>query len=88
MYFNVLVCFLRVSESLVQRFYGNENGKSEYSDGDASLATFNKPRSFTVDMKGNVYVADRFNHAIRKIGSSGSYNLFFLYFNSTNLHTF
>ncbi|XP_057541740.1 uncharacterized protein LOC130820404 isoform X1 [Amaranthus tricolor] len=59
-------------ESLVQRFYGNENGKSEYSDGDASLATFNKPRSFTVDMKGNVYVADRFNHAIRKIGSSGA----------------
>lgn len=56
-------------ESLVKRFSGNKG--PEYSDGDASSATFNKPRSFTVDFKGNVYVADRSNHAIRKISHSG-----------------
>ncbi|KNA18277.1 hypothetical protein SOVF_072310 isoform A [Spinacia oleracea] len=56
-------------ESLVKKFSGN--GVSKYSDGDASSATFNKPRSFTMDFKGNVYVADRSNYAVRKISPSG-----------------
>nr|DAD30989.1 TPA_asm: hypothetical protein HUJ06_009840 [Nelumbo nucifera] len=32
---------------------------------------FSHPRSFAVDLKGNIYVADRSNHAIRKISKSG-----------------
>ncbi|KAL9240926.1 hypothetical protein vseg_015091 [Gypsophila vaccaria] len=53
-------------ESVMRRLAGNEKG---YKDGDAAM--FNKPRSFTVDLKGNVYVADRVNYAIRKISRSG-----------------
>ncbi|KAK9707353.1 hypothetical protein RND81_07G191800 [Saponaria officinalis] len=53
-------------ESVIKKFAGNEKG---YSDGVAAM--FNKPRSFTVDLKGNAYVADRDNFAIRKISRSG-----------------
>ncbi|XP_021726979.1 uncharacterized protein LOC110694123 isoform X1 [Chenopodium quinoa] len=59
-------------ESLVKRFSGNgPNGDQKYTDGDASSAMFNKPRSFAMDFKGNVYVADRSNHVVRKISPSG-----------------
>ncbi|XP_058114900.1 uncharacterized protein LOC131257943 isoform X2 [Magnolia sinica] len=47
------------------------NGVAGFSDGDLTDATFNHPRSFAVDSKGNIYVADKNNHAIRKISKSG-----------------
>lgn len=56
-------------ESSVKKFSGN--GVPKYSDGDGSSAMFNKPRSFAIDFKGNVYVADRSNHVVRKISPSG-----------------
>lgn len=43
-----------------------------YSDGDSGTAQFRKPKSFDVDPKGNVYVADKNNHVIRKISYSGT----------------
>ncbi|XP_058114901.1 uncharacterized protein LOC131257943 isoform X3 [Magnolia sinica] len=46
------------------------NGVAGFSDGDLTDATFNHPRSFAVDSKGNIYVADKNNHAIRKISKS------------------
>lgn len=56
-------------ESVPKRFAGN--GAAGFSDGERDSAMFNKPRSFAVDSKGNVYVADRSNLAIRKISNSG-----------------
>ncbi|PIA62124.1 hypothetical protein AQUCO_00200253v1 [Aquilegia coerulea] len=47
------------------------NGTHGFADGDFSIAMFDHPRSFAVDFKGNIYVADRSNHAIRKISKSG-----------------
>lgn len=48
------------------------DGVAGYSDGKSGAARFNKPRSFAVDLKGNVYVADvKNNRAIRKISDSG-----------------
>ncbi|KAH6770759.1 hypothetical protein C2S52_015562 [Perilla frutescens var. hirtella] len=47
------------------------NDASGYVDGDLASAKFNKPKSFTVDLNGNIYVADHRNHAIRKITKSG-----------------
>lgn len=44
---------------------------SGYADGDLTSAKFNRPKSFAVDLNGNVYVADPRNHAIRKITKSG-----------------
>ncbi|OAY49842.1 hypothetical protein MANES_05G088100v8 [Manihot esculenta] len=47
------------------------DGVIGFSDGAAGSARFNKPKSFTVDLKGNIYVADRNNGAIRMISNSG-----------------
>ncbi|RYR65060.1 uncharacterized protein LOC107634713 [Arachis ipaensis] len=57
------------SDSIVRRLSGD--GSAGYKDGDVISAEFNKPRSFAVDLKGNVYVADKNNKAIRKISSNG-----------------
>lgn len=47
------------------------NGVAGYADGELGSAMFDKPRSFAVDYRGNVYVADRLKHTIRKISESG-----------------
>ncbi|KDO82525.1 hypothetical protein CISIN_1g024317mg [Citrus sinensis] len=52
-------------ESVVKRLAGD--GVQGYSDGEPGSARFDKPKSFAVDMKGNIYVADKSNHVIRKI---------------------
>ena len=46
-----------------------DNGAG-YADGDTSEAKFNAPQGIAVDSEGNVYVADRGNHCIRKIDTS------------------
>ncbi len=43
---------------------GNTNGQ-------ALLSTFNNPHGIALDCFGNIYVADRFGHQIRKITQSG-----------------
>ncbi len=40
-------------------------------DGSRQLALFNHPQGMALDAKGNVYVSDTGNHAIRKIAVSG-----------------
>ncbi|CAH2053680.1 unnamed protein product [Thlaspi arvense] len=50
---------------------GSFQGKTGHADGKPSEARFNHPRGVTMDDKGNVYVADTLNLAIRKIGDSG-----------------
>ena len=42
-----------------------------YTDGTGTSAKFYYPRGVAVDGAGNVYVADRVNHRIRKITASG-----------------
>ncbi|MCX6954222.1 MAG: hypothetical protein NTV51_18890, partial [Verrucomicrobia bacterium] len=39
--------------------------------GPGSAARFNSPEGITVDTAGNLYVADRFNHAVRRIAPDG-----------------
>ncbi|XP_010248385.1 PREDICTED: uncharacterized protein LOC104591279 [Nelumbo nucifera] len=50
---------------------GSFEGYSGHVDGKPSDARFNHPKGVTMDDKGNVYVADTSNLAIRKIGESG-----------------
>lgn len=47
------------------------SGISGYQDGSADSARFCYPRGIAVDDSGNVYVADSWNHRIRKIHPSG-----------------
>jgi len=44
-------------------------GNSGYVDGSAQFARFDDPYSVAVDSSGNVYVADEYNNAIRKISN-------------------
>ncbi|KAL6562617.1 hypothetical protein OROGR_003624 [Orobanche gracilis] len=57
------------TKTLIKKLVGN--GQSGYMDGNLDSAIFNKPRSFAVDFKGNVYVADQRRHTIRKISNTG-----------------
>jgi hypothetical protein len=47
-------------------------GTSGSTDGTGSAARFNLPAGLTVDGSGNIYVADTYNHTIRKITSTGA----------------
>ena len=47
-------------------------GKPGSTDASGSLARFNGPTGVDVDGQSNVYVADRGNHTIRKISSTGA----------------
>ncbi|GLU15134.1 hypothetical protein SLE2022_316540 [Rubroshorea leprosula] len=50
---------------------GSFQGSTGHVDGKPSEARFNHPKGVTMDDKGNVYVADTLNLAIRKIGDAG-----------------
>ncbi|KAJ6842245.1 uncharacterized protein M6B38_302625 [Iris pallida] len=50
---------------------GSFQGYSGHVDGKPSDARFHRPKGVTMDDKGNIYVADTTNLAIRKIGETG-----------------
>ncbi|XP_022980612.1 uncharacterized protein LOC111479928 isoform X1 [Cucurbita maxima] len=50
---------------------GSFQSHTGHVDGKPNDARFNHPKGVTVDDKGNVYVADTLNLAIRKIGDAG-----------------
>lgn len=48
------------------------SGQSGGADGTAAEARFNYPSGVAVDVSGNVWVADRDNHAIRRVTAAGT----------------
>lgn len=51
---------------------GSSEGYSGHVDGKPREARMNHPKGHTVDERGNIYVADTTNMAIRKISNAGN----------------
>src|SRR5712691_9641579 len=56
------------SQVRVATFAGS--GQAGLADGNAPVGQFNRPHGLAIDGKGNVYVSDRGNHAIRVVNAS------------------
>lgn len=70
-----MVLFSIIADSRARLVAGSFQGYTGHVDGKPNEARFNHPRGVTMDDKGNVYVADTLNLAIRKIGDAGMHNL-------------
>ncbi|KAH1264370.1 hypothetical protein HKD37_01G000285 [Glycine soja] len=64
---------------------GSAEGYSGHVDGRFREARMNHPKGITVDNRGNIYVADIMNMAIRKISDSGKHYLRFLFSGVTTI---
>ena len=51
------------SQDIISTIAGNGNGDS----GSATCAILNKPQGIALDSSGNFYIADNYNHRIRKV---------------------
>ena len=71
---NVSLSQISITESILQLYFGTlagTAGSSGSTDGTGSAARFDTPYGVAVDTAGNVFVADTFNHTIRKTTSVG-----------------
>lgn len=71
---NISICFVAyylITDSRARLVAGSFQGHTGHIDGKPIDARFNGPKGVTMDDKGNVYIADTGNLAIRKIGDSG-----------------
>ncbi len=61
----------KIDTSLGVLFAGSSAGTAGYADGSGTAASFLYPQGMATDSTGNVYVADTYNNAIRKITPAG-----------------
>ena len=57
-------------DGLVSTMAGS--GVADFADGQGNAASFNEPIGVAIDHDGNVIVADKFNHRIRKVTPDGT----------------
>lgn len=58
---------LNIDTGEISTFAGNGNATYEGDGGQASQASLNRPAGIEFDLDGNLYIADTYNHCIRKI---------------------
>lgn len=58
-----------IAQNFVTMYAGT--GSPGYVNGDTSIASFNKPFGICIDQQGNLFIADAYNHVIRKISTEG-----------------
>lgn len=63
-----------VTDSRPKLVAGSSEGHFGHVDGKPRESRMNHPKGLTVDDRGNVYVADTMNMAIRKITDAGILN--------------
>ena len=61
----------KITATGVVRTLAGAAGMPGNADGAGSAARFDQPRSTAIDGVGNIYVADSFNHTIRKVTAAG-----------------
>jgi WD40 repeat protein len=64
---NNLIRVLDLSTGMVSTVAGSGPSVSTLTDGIATAAAFNKPKAMRIDGAGDLYVADAFNQAVRKV---------------------
>src|SRR4051812_18368728 len=57
------------SQIRVETFSGN--GQAGFANSNGQVGQFNRPHGLAIDAKGNLYVSDRGNHAIRVVAANG-----------------
>jgi sugar lactone lactonase YvrE len=62
---------LRAGSGLVDTFAGNGTAGWAGDKGPATAASLNQPNDIAQDSAGNVYIADFFNHVVRKVSPAG-----------------
>jgi NHL repeat len=62
----------KVSGGNISTFAGNHTYGFAGDGGPATSAEFEYPADVAVDAQGNVYIADQYNHRIRKVNTSGT----------------
>lgn len=70
--------FLETADSRPKLVSGSADGYSGHVDGKLREARMNHPKGITVDDRGNIYIADTENMAIRKISDTGKLLDFYL----------
>ena len=63
-------------DGVISTFAGTGSFGSEGDGGLATSAQLSTPQGVAVDSKGNVYIADRNNHRVRKVNSTGHISTF------------
>jgi hypothetical protein len=66
---NLFLVSANQSQNFVTTYAGT--GSPGFVNGDTSVASFNRPFGICIDQEGNLYLADAYNHCIRKISSDG-----------------
>jgi hypothetical protein len=69
MYCMIISMSQTIGQNYVTTYAGT--GNPGYINGDTSEASFNKPFGICIDTEGNLFIADAYNHVIRKIGVNG-----------------